>query len=124
MGTVRGREARIKSVDTRESLQAILTSAPGDIPFFLRDGEGSAKRRGVGPPFFRCSTEGDFGTVHTGAPSGRRWVRLGPSRREWVRGDTVCVCVCVCVSGVCARVWCVRVRVCARVCNISVHCYF
>lgn len=58
---------------------AFLTSAPGDVAFLLRAGEGSAERRGMGPPFFRWSTEGDFGTVHTGAPSGRRQVRLGPS---------------------------------------------
>jgi len=46
-----------------------LTSAPWDRLLFLRAGEGSADRRGVRPPFFSCSPEGDFGTVHTGAPS-------------------------------------------------------
>lgn len=49
-----------------------LTSAPWDRLRFLRAGEGSAERRGVGPPFFNCCPEGDFGTVHTGTPSEKR----------------------------------------------------
>lgn len=48
-----------------------LTSAQWDRLFFLRAGEGPDDRRGVRPPFFRRSPEGDFGTVHTGTPSVR-----------------------------------------------------
>lgn len=55
--------------DGQQGDATILTSAPWDRLLFLRDGEGSADRRGVRPPFFSCSPEGDFGTVHTGAPS-------------------------------------------------------
>lgn len=51
---------------------AFLTSAPWDRIFFLRPGEGAADCKGVRPPFFHCSPEGDFGTVHTGAPSEKR----------------------------------------------------
>lgn len=47
----------------------LLTSAPWDTLRLLRAGEGSADRRGVTPPFFSSSPEGDFGTVHTGTPS-------------------------------------------------------
>lgn len=45
-----------------------LTSAPWAGLFFLRTGEGSAE---CGPPFFRCSPEGIFGTLHTGTPSAK-----------------------------------------------------
>lgn len=47
----------------------LLTSAPWDTLRLLRAGEGSADRRGVTPPFFSSSPDGDFGTVHTGTPS-------------------------------------------------------
>jgi len=49
-----------------------LTSAPGDRLLLLKAGEGSAERSGVRPPFFNCSPDGDFGTVHTGTPSEKR----------------------------------------------------
>lgn len=48
---------------------SFLTSAPWDRLLFLKVGEGSADRRGIRSPFFNCSPEGDFGTVHTGATS-------------------------------------------------------
>lgn len=51
-----------------------LTSAPWGRILFLRAGEGSVDCKGVRPPFFSCSPEGDFGTVHTGAPSEKRQV--------------------------------------------------
>lgn len=62
-----------------------LTSAPWDRLLFLRNGEGSADRRGVRPPFFNCSPEGDFGTVHTGTPS-EETTRLVNNSEEEIHG--------------------------------------
>lgn len=60
------------------------TSAPRDWLLILRAGEGSADRKGVTPPFFSCSpAEGDFGTVHTGAPStGRKKTKTKKQRKN------------------------------------------
>lgn len=69
-----------------------LTSAPWDRLLFLRAGEGSADCRGVRPPFFNSSPEGDFGTVHTGTPSERPQgsVRVG-GRLSLNKSEEECV---------------------------------
>lgn len=60
-----------------------LTSVPWDVQRLLRAGEGSAERRGVRPPFFSSSPEGDFGTVHTGTPSETQQPRIRSEPLPW-----------------------------------------
>lgn len=69
-----------------------LTSTLWDRLLSLRAGEGSAERRGAGPPFFNCWPEGDFGTVHTGAASERGQVVRGARQlpQSKGRGPTSC----------------------------------
>lgn len=79
--------------DIWQSDGKFLTSAPWDRLLFLRAGEGSADRRGVRPPFFNSSPEGDFGTVHTGTPS-EKWqgsIRADCQLSQWGGGNTLCL---------------------------------
>lgn len=64
-----GRQGRPAGREETPCDATLLTSAPWHTLRLLRAGEGSADRRGVTPPFFSSSPEGDFGTVHTGTPS-------------------------------------------------------